>query len=174
MSILVANPMSRKNIRTIANTIREITNLNNEFYFPVVRFIEEVLVIIDKEFNYVILNDQDMPANTYAQYNASSNEMLIRESVYNGAISDIGRDRFTLAHEIGHYILHSDVVFSRVDNKNQVKTYCDPEWQADAFAGELLIPAHLINSLSIDEIAYRCKTSYQAASIQKNKNASYN
>jgi Zn-dependent peptidase ImmA (M78 family) len=51
------------------------------------------------------------------------------------------RQRFTMAHELAHYILHSsnqvefvDEVLFRADAKNVM------EWEANSFAGELLIP----------------------------------
>lgn len=64
------------------------------------------------------------------------------------------RKRFTIAHEIGHYLLHSenvmhhdninlelpDVVLYRSDNVTGAT-----EVEANAFAAELLMPEHLIS-----------------------------
>ena len=60
------------------------------------------------------------------------------------------RVRFSFAHEIGHYILHRDVIeqigmSTSEDWKNHVlalleKEYMGYEWQANEFAGRLLVP----------------------------------
>lgn len=47
--------------------------------------------------------------------------------------------------------------------------YLNPEWQANTFAGALLIPNNLIGNMSIPQIAYECGTSYQAAEIAYKK-----
>ena len=74
---------------------------------------------------------------------AGSNCIKLREDVYEGAWNDVGRDRFTACHELGHYLLHRQVAMARVrDDSHPV--YRDAEWQADTFAGGLLMsPEHL-------------------------------
>lgn len=65
--------------------------------------------------------------------------------------SRLGRYRFTLAHEIGHLILHEklykDIHFKKVDEWKRFihnfpeKEYHWFEWQAYTFAGLILVPA---------------------------------
>ncbi|MEA2040617.1 MAG: ImmA/IrrE family metallo-endopeptidase [Thermodesulfobacteriota bacterium] len=60
------------------------------------------------------------------------------------------RIRFSFAHEVGHYVLHKDIYekfpFTRPEEwKNSVlnmadKEYRNFEWQANEFAGRLLVP----------------------------------
>jgi len=50
--------------------------------------------------------------------------------------------------------------------KCSIKPYEDPEWQADCFAGELLMPYHLIQEMSKEEIMQKCKVSFTAACNQ--------
>jgi Zn-dependent peptidase ImmA (M78 family) len=90
--------------------------------------------------------------------------MKIREDVYEGAVKGNPRDRFTLCHELGHYLLHQpqQISFAR----GAVPKYCDPEWQANTFAGELMAPSNLIQNMTVDEIAEQCGISKTAASIQ--------
>ena len=80
--------------------------------------------------------------DTYGTTNTSRNIMRIRSDVYEGAIHDNPRDRFTLCHELGHYILHQpeNISYARGD----IPVYQNPEWQANTFAAELLIPDELI------------------------------
>ena len=64
------------------------------------------------------------------------------------------RVRFSFAHEIGHYILHKDVIeqigMSTTDEwKDSVlalveKEYKGYEWQANEFAGRLLVPHNVL------------------------------
>mgnify|MGYP000952505712 FL=1 len=45
----------------------------------------------------------------------------------------------------------------------------DPEWQANAFAGELMAPYDLVKNMSVEEISEKCGMSMTAASIQYRK-----
>jgi hypothetical protein len=56
---------------------------------------------------------------------------------------DQSRKRFTIAHEIGHYILHDDARVSCGSNdiESWNRTLENPERQADEFAAELLLPS---------------------------------
>jgi hypothetical protein len=66
--------------------------------------------------------------------------------------SYIPRRRFTLAHEIGHFCMHrSDSKMTFIDTKstmNRSESYWDSnESEANNFAADLLMPAHLIKSV---------------------------
>lgn len=76
-------------------------------------------------------------------------DMYIREDVYNGACQGKGRDRFTIGHEFAHLLLHDNLVLglARVDKNIKVEIYRDPEWQANVFAGEFLIPTDCIGGM---------------------------
>ena len=58
-----------------------------------------------------------------------------------------GRYRFTLAHEVGHAIMHEGVYRHRGDWKYFMETFPENEWswlewQANQFAGLILVPSH--------------------------------
>lgn len=66
--------------------------------------------------------------------------------------SYIPRRRFTLAHEIGHFCMHrSESLTTFVDTKgtmNRSESYWDSnESEANNFAADLLMPAHLVKSV---------------------------
>jgi len=84
------------------------------------------------------------------------------------------RQRFTIAHEIGHYVLHSteflhydtkklDEIYFRADNVSN-----QDEVEANHFAAELLMPEKLINKCidnnihSIEKLAQRFNVSQNA------------
>ena len=50
--------------------------------------------------------------------------------------------------------------------RGTVPAYMNPEWQANAFAGELMAPYDLVKGMRIEEIAEKCGMSITAASIQ--------
>ena len=157
-------PMSNKSIKEFARKFREIFELENVLYFPIVEFIEWCLPQLD--LNYEIVPVSEM-GNAYGVTHTGKNVMKIREDVYIGAIAGNPRDRFTLCHELGHFLLHTPdrVSFARGD----VPAYMDPEWQANTFAAELMAPYHLVYMMSAKEIADKCGMSMTAARIQYNK-----
>lgn len=166
---LIADPLSTLEIVGLVGIIRKSFDLHDRYDFPVIPFVEKALLEIDPQFNYEYLTKNQM-LDKYAYYDNRKNNMVIREDVYDAACDGDGRSRFTIAHEIGHYFLHRDgVKLCRMASDEKVVAYIDPEWQANTFASELLMPRHLIRGLTPHEISMRCKTSFQAASIAYEK-----
>jgi Zn-dependent peptidase ImmA (M78 family) len=170
MSSYIAQPISRKSIRQLAYLIREKFDLKEEKYFPVVEFLEFGLPQIDDSFTLEIESINNMRGRYGVTY-PEKNLIVIREDVYDNAIAGVPRDRFTIAHEIGHYIMHSpdNIALARDNKKDNLPAYLDPEWQANTFAGELLAPPHIIRNLSLEEISEYCGVSLQVAKIQLSK-----
>ena len=154
-------PMSRKNLREFALRVRQLFGLEDEMYFPIVPFIEFVLP--DLGFDYEVVPIHEL-GNAYGVTHTGIKVMKIREDVYDGAVGGNARDRFTLAHELGHFLLHTPdrVSFARGD----IPAYMNPEWQANVFAGELLAPCNMVQGMSVDEVVCKCGISYTAAQIQ--------
>lgn len=170
MTSVIANPLSIKKIRELANMLREFTNCNDTAFFPVVRFIESILPSIDPEFALVI-EDIDSMGVCHGLACPEEKCIKLREDVYERAIQGIGRDRFTVAHELGHYLLHDDnnVTLARMEKNKKIEPFRDPEWQANTFAAELLVPLNLIDTQNIYEIAENFGVSNQVAEIRLNK-----
>ena len=77
----------------------------------------------------------------------------IREDVYEGLIKNVNFDRFTVSHEIGHGLLHT-ATMNRMVSPGAVPAYRSAEWQADNFAGALLMPRRLVDpNKSVRELA---------------------
>lgn len=166
----VANPLSRKNIRDIAKTIRNALGLSNQPRFPILDFLELLMPAIDPKFYLEILPKEKM-GECFGVACPEEHKIVLREDVYNGAASGVGMHRFTVAHEIGHYFLHNvgSVVLARVDSKEKLPAFKDPEWQADCFAGELLMPAELIKGMDCLKVVDACEVSPTAARLQLRK-----
>ena len=158
-----AVPRSRQEIRRITRLIRQKLNMDNIFYFPIVEVIEFLAADDEEEFDYEIVSPNEM-VDTYGTTNTYNNIMRIRENVYEGAVKGNPRDRFTLCHEFGHWFLHQPKSISFARGK--IPKYCEPEWQANTFAAELMIPHHLIKDMNIYDIIDKCGVSYVCAEIQ--------
>lgn len=161
---VAVEPLSRKNIRGITRGLREQFGLKNALFFPVIQFIEWVLPELGMD--YEVVSPSEM-GDAYGVTHTRKGIMKIREDVYIGACEGQPRHRFTLCHELGHFLLHTPdrVSFARGD----VPAYMEPEWQANAFAGELMAPYNLVKNMDPYEISAKCGMSLKAAQIQYNE-----
>lgn len=92
------------------------------------------------------------------------------KAIYINANDKPGRQRFTIAHEIAHILLHhqKDSVFTDYRNKG---AYSQQEFEADNFAAALLMPkerSHQIWNIcnDVDDFASIMGVSRAAASIR--------
>lgn len=163
MQKVSVEPMSRDRIRQLTRKFRNIFGLEEVLNFPILQFIEWVLPELGLDFEVVPVDEL---GNAYGVTHTKKGVMSIREDVYNRAVNGNARDRFTLCHELGHFLLHTPerVNFAR----GEVPTYMDPEWQANVFAGELMAPYELVKDMSVAEIAEKCGMSFSAAQVQYN------
>jgi hypothetical protein len=164
----------RTKIRAFAEQIWRTIGFAPELHhpFPIVEFLERIMPIYDSDFTLEILSDEEMENGALHGETIPSLHMIrLRESVYNGACCGNGRDRMTVAHEIGHYLMHFDErpTFASAGNNYEIPAYCSSEWQAKAFAGELLVPYMVKGKLSVQKIADFYAVSEEAASFQKYK-----
>ena len=99
----------------------------------------------------------------------------------------IGRKSFTIAHELGHYILHKDLLDENSELVSYIKSndkicpalargldYNTIEKEANNFAAEILMPEKKFickceTANSIEEVANYFGVSVQAASIRADK-----
>ena len=156
-----AEGLSRDKIRGLARKLREIIGCENEPYFPIVPFIEWILMETGVDMEIV---EPDEMKETYGTTNTAKDLIRIRSDVYERAVKGNPRDRFTLCHEVGHYFLHQPEAISHA--RGEVPAYKNPEWQANTFAAELMAPSYLIKDMTVEEIEKKCGMSRQAATIQ--------
>lgn len=164
MQRVSVKPLSLKAIREIAERFRKLFQVQDVLYFPIVQCVEWCLPEMGMDYEIVPISEMQ---NAYGVTHTGENVMKIREDTYVGAISGNPRDRFTLCHELGHFLLHTPerVSFAR----GEVPAYMDPEWQANTFAAELMAPYKLIRGMNVEEIMEKCGMSFTAASIQYKK-----
>lgn len=158
-------PRSRDSIQTLADHFRLQLRFHDKPFFDVIKVFELALPVLVDDYNYEILPREEMGelhGRTYPERHC----IQLREDVYNRATDGKGRDRFTVAHEIGHLLLHTDTSFARSNTATTWKRYEDSEWQADVFAGQLLAPTYLIKGMSPTQVCRECQVSLQAAKVQ--------
>lgn len=167
MTKCIAAPLSRKNIRDMAYFIRKIAGKENSLYFDIVYFLDVILPKTDPDFTLIVEEKSEMGECHGLTY-PDKNEIHIRSDIYERACRGSGRDRFTMAHELFHLLQHEkeNISYARMENGARIQTFRDPEWQANAFGGELLVPWHLTQGMNADEISKKCGVSVAAANTQ--------
>lgn len=163
-----------KGVRVKARSKKEIRGLSDAFrkkfakvdLYQEIDLLEVIEVILPRlsnfKFEFEIHSDGVMGA-TEAAMSPDTMKMYIREDVYNQLHQGNGRARFTIAHEIGHFILHDGVALAR-SNDGKHKTYEDSEWQANFFAAELLAPCIACKEMgSVEMLVNNFGISYECA-----------
>ncbi len=164
-------PLSRKQIRDVAKNIRriniEMTGQDAPF-FPIVHFLDVTLTKNFEDFSLEIMDEYEM-GDAHGMTYPDEHLIQVRSDVYERACRDQGRDRMTLAHELGHYVLHSDIGLARMAPDGSIKPFRSSEWQANALAGELLVSCeHISNCKGPAEVALMFGVTMEAAKIQWN------
>lgn len=167
-----AQPMSRNAIRSLAAEYRQKLGLTNVEYVDILRLLELVFPkLFEKDgFDYAY-ETREVMGNNHGLTDPKTGKIMIREDVYIRAREGKGRDRMTIAHEIAHFLLHNGVALglARAGDDEEIRPYCDPEWQATCFAAEFLMGANVIRNMTPEQIAERCGVSLEAARYQKSK-----
>lgn len=166
MAGLYVKPLTLKNIRTICSNLRTLLDIPVDEPIDIVRLLEHKAHSLGIEFE--VTSESEL-GRRHGESVLGQNIIRIREDVYNRACEGYGRDRLTIAHELGHILLHQkeDIVLTR--SEGTIPPYMDPEWQANAFAGELLAPFQYIKHMDILDISTQYGVSIEAASVQKNR-----
>jgi Zn-dependent peptidase ImmA (M78 family) len=110
----------------------------------------DVELIAERNLALLIIPVPDLRYQAHTEAFLSGN---LKEIVYDPNNSDV-RTRFSVAHEIGHFVLHKDVIAklrpsSYEEWKEVQRTIPDAIWgraeyQAREFAGRLLVPRNLL------------------------------
>lgn len=165
---MYAPPMKTSVIRDFADKVRSAFVEDTQIEFPIMDVLEFRMTMVIEDF-HVDIRDKKSMGDEEGRVVAGKNEIVLREDVYEGAWDGNGRDRFTACHEFAHFLMHREITMPRMRDDNE-KIYCDAEWQADTFAGTLLMsPRHLDYFADADDAANQCKMSPHAGRVMWEK-----
>jgi hypothetical protein len=163
-SLVVVAPLSRAAIERYAKSVRAALGIALTDRIDMLRLIELVLPIALPGFSYEIVPDREL-GDAEATTSTTERVIKISESCYAAARAGHSRYPFTLAHEIGHLLLHTGKSASLA--RGDVKSYLNPEWQADTFAASFLAPEEMVSlCYSVSELMLRSGLSRRAAEIR--------
>lgn len=165
---LLVPPKSNAVIEAIAGRVRSIFCDESIPSVPIIEILEFRLEKLDRDFRFEVRERSEMDHDE-GRVVPAEKLLVLREDVYDAACRGEARARFTACHELAHYVMHHEVAFSRVREDND-PIYRDAEWQADAFAGYLMMPRDLASRFnSVEEAAAGCGMSAQAAAVTMSK-----
>ena len=172
----IAPPQSYLSIEGKAQALREMLapyGVTAQRAFPIVEVLEHVMPAIMPEFYLGAATWEELDGAEAIK--TPDNKIMVRDDVYEAAIAGQARARFTLAHELGHLMLHQEHVLRRMTTPSgqKVKVFYDPEWQADAYASAVLMPRQSVSHLTIDEIVSKFRVSRRAAEVRMDKIQKY-
>ena len=162
----IVPPMSVEKIHNLARAIR----IMNADCIDESGRIDIMAVLEFNNIHYSYKPDEEM--GQILGLTMSNGDIFLRESIGDGAIIGDGRSRFTVAHELGHYAMHKDHIGLARPVSSSTKVYCNAEWQANEFAGALLLPNELIiknGHLSVEQLADKFGVSIECAQTRINK-----
>lgn len=158
-------------LRKVANNLRKLLEIEPNRAVNMSNVYDK-FSLLDNNFQYEICenNDNKFVDDDEAYTDIVEKKIYIKESVWISACSEMNsRATFTLGHELGHYIIMCLRNFPLLDDENNKKIYEDPEWQANTFCSEFLMPYEECRRLEPCEIAEKFNVSMSAANIRAEK-----
>jgi len=149
-------PLGKEKISRHVKGIRSAMKAESSVPFDIIRFLDCYLSKLSNGYEYEVLDDAEFVAHLIAKgwkldglncvqaYTDPFNrEIVLRQCVYTAACADLhsqdcAKARFTIAHEVGHALLHDDLYDAGEYNVDQ-PLYYNSEWQADVAARYMLL-----------------------------------
>ena len=176
MGFICAKPLSRDEIRQHATQCRHYLNLGDYQIINAPKLLDVLSLLWgDYGFQYLVLPDESprFGPREEATTDIATGMIYIKESVFKKACRrKYDRAAFTICHEIGHFVLHrmlGGVSLARSISNKKPKIFEDPEWQADTFASEFLMPAQAVKDMNSEEIRKTFGVSKKCAEVRYKK-----
>ena len=138
-------PRSAKEIEALTLAWRDALGVPNEWAPSMIRLLEIQLPKLPKLGQFALIARPDFEmgdAEAYTEFNPP--HIVVRNSVYQLARKADGRSRMTLAHELGHLVMHPGAAKLRSDlapsSTRSLRPFESAEWQANKFASLFLCP----------------------------------
>ncbi|MBW4706166.1 ImmA/IrrE family metallo-endopeptidase [Roseobacter sp. YSTF-M11] len=167
-------PMSWPSVDAVADKVREYFRHQDEPQFPILDVLEKALPqLAQAEDNFSFQVGTVTEMGSAEGFTCPRGSFIrVREDVYDEALGGGHRARFTLAHEFGHYLLHTgqNQPFERAMPGQKLRAFESAEKQADRFAGTLLMPKGLITIFDTPEtVSFKFGVSKAAATVRLDK-----
>ncbi|MFA7818587.1 ImmA/IrrE family metallo-endopeptidase [Aeromonas dhakensis] len=158
-------PRATNAINDLAKMHRDLFQLHN----PKANMAALYEVLQNEEIlSFEIVEDHELGLEEAVAY-PDQKHIKLKTSTYNDACDGVGHAVFTLAHELGHIIMHRGERPSYA--RGEHKIYEDSEWQADTFASLFLMDERHIDvkNDTPDDLAERFGVSIEAAYVRLGK-----
>ena len=164
------NPLKIVEIENIANNVRREFGVTLDSPFPILEVLDKLHFNGLLTIQYLEDDDPIFEEDTPAKYNPSDNFIYVKISVLEEIENDEYRAYFTLAHELFHYI-QCEVLGFNFEEVEECPCYVDAEWQANEFAGQILIPTKYVSEEEYNalDIVERFKVSETCAVTRRLK-----
>ncbi|MGK2910324.1 MAG: ImmA/IrrE family metallo-endopeptidase [Sphingobium sp.] len=159
----IVPPRNWNAIEREANDWRKAFGLNDTALTPIMEMLEKVM---DRTLDIftLLVGEPAMMGSAEGLTDPKGEFIMLREDVYRGAWAGDVRDRFTAAHEFGHWALHTNVPLARSRPNEKIEAYRMSEPQANQFASALLMPKEFFRrSDSYNDVMDRHGVGFKAA-----------
>lgn len=102
----IAPSRNRNQIRKDTYQLRKMLNLDQTEFFPIMHVLENILPLIYPDFHIEAVEDNELPGRM-AETTPEQWVIRVKQSVYTAACNGDAWARMIMAHELGHFILHS-------------------------------------------------------------------
>lgn len=162
-SDFIVPPRRWAEIGSIADNLRHQLGQAETPRVPVIEIIERVLDQRLGLLNFEVGSLKEM--GRAEGYTCPKGEfIMLREDVYEGVWAGEGRARFTTAHELGHWAMHTNIPLARARKGDGTPAFRLAEPQANQFAAEFLMPECFIDTWDEeDDLIERFGVSWEAA-----------
>lgn len=142
-SDFIVPPRSWAEIENLANNLRCHLGLETQPRLPVIELIE---LVLDRKLNLLLLEVGSREEMDGAEGLTCPNGkfIMLRSDVYESVWGGDGRARFTTAHELGHWVMHTGIPMARSQRGDGTPPFRLAEPQANQFAAEILMPKRFI------------------------------
>ena len=159
---------SAKDIADIARAVRELLGQSKTWILDLINLRDKLTKIKGLEgLDFVVLPEDQMHG-ALAYTTSNPPRIFLGQKTANDLARGDGRARWTLAHEMGHLLMHPGAAKPRMAIGNArtswIATFESAEWQADEFAANVLMPEEIvIDAADADELMEMCGVTKTAA-----------
>jgi hypothetical protein len=165
-------PRSNQEVRQLAKKLRAYYGVTNDVYVDVLNCLKRDRIWTVRgvrRLNFFVRPDSEMGRSEGSTISSKDIVTIaVKESVRDAAFVGVGRARNTLAHELGHAVIHEGAPMHRRSDGNTKLNWLQPfesaEHQAKVFAPAFLVDDAVAGTLgSAEEVSLKFGMSLESA-----------